>query len=307
MSPPGVGLPASGPVVHPTDFDAGADAAFPYAVYVAALCEEAVHVLHVAAPGDARPADEAFPDPAEVRDRVSGWLEGRATDADGSGGGRDAPGLVREVRRSADPASEILDYASDVGAGAVCMGTHARRGLRRLVLGSVAERVVRRCGAPVLTVRRGIEGWAGGGPRSVLVGADLSEMTAPALAWAGAVAAATGSGLEALHVVESPAGAPPAGRRQRIHRAYREATDEDARPDAPLEVMTVAGEPVSRLCSYAEEEGVDLVVTGTHGRSGPARLVLGSVAEGVVRRAPCPVLTVSAPPGSGPGGASGVR
>lgn len=56
------------------------------------------------------------------------------------------------------------------------------------------------------------------------------------------------------------------------------------------------GEPGDRLRSLADEEDVDLVVTATHGRSGPARLVLGSTAEFLVRRAPCPVLTLSEPP-----------
>jgi nucleotide-binding universal stress UspA family protein len=60
----------------------------------------------------------------------------------------------------------------------------------------------------------------------------------------------------------------------------------------PLESATVEGSPAREIVGYATETGVDLIVMGTHGRSGVDRLLLGSVAERVVRRSPVPVLTV---------------
>ena len=60
----------------------------------------------------------------------------------------------------------------------------------------------------------------------------------------------------------------------------------------PLESATVEGSPAREIVDYATETGVDLIVMGTHGRSGVDRLLLGSVAERVVRRSPVPVLTV---------------
>ncbi len=63
----------------------------------------------------------------------------------------------------------------------------------------------------------------------------------------------------------------------------------------PVEVELVEGEPAAEIVNAATRDGVDLVVMGTHGRSGFERLVLGSVTERVLRKAPCPVLTVSRP------------
>lgn len=257
-------FPRSGPVLHPTDASEGARAAYPYARRLADLLGSEVRSFHVAAAEGGVPAASEF-------------LAGR-----GDGGEQ------LEVRRGDRPHRVLLDRAEEIGAGAIVMGTHGRQGLRELVLGSVTERVIRGSSVPVLTVRPGMEGWAGDGPRRVLVGADLGPTMGRALRWAGAMAAAAGAELEAVHVVESPAAAVPSGKRRRIHDAYREL---DA-PEVGLSAQVVAGDPADRICQMGEETGAELVVTAPHGRSGPARLVLGSVTEAVVRRARCPVLTV---------------
>jgi nucleotide-binding universal stress UspA family protein len=62
-----------------------------------------------------------------------------------------------------------------------------------------------------------------------------------------------------------------------------------------LETKMVEGHPAETICRVAKEEGCDLIVMGTHGRSGLGRLLLGSVAEQVLREAACPVLTVKMP------------
>jgi nucleotide-binding universal stress UspA family protein len=63
-------------------------------------------------------------------------------------------------------------------------------------------------------------------------------------------------------------------------------------PRVTLEYRLLEGDPATVIAETAEETGADLVVMGTHGRTGLTRLVMGSVAEEVLRRAPCPVLTV---------------
>lgn len=278
------------PVLHPTDFSEGADAAFPYALYFAALFGGGLTALHVRVPDAPDPGP--LPDPDEVFGRVSGWLAADGEDADAPAG---PPEVERASRRSERPAEEILEHASETEAGMICMGTQGRRGLRRLVLGSVAERVIRRSPAPVFTVRQPVEGWGEAGPEAVVAAVDLSAMTGPALTWAALVAAAAGADLRAVHVIESPAGAAAAGRRQEIHRVFADVAPPGTE-DVVLDVDVVPGEPVGRICDTAVEGDADLVVTATHGREGPSRLVLGSVAEAVVRRSPAPVLTVSEPP-----------
>ena len=65
--------------------------------------------------------------------------------------------------------------------------------------------------------------------------------------------------------------------------------------DLQADCATRIGLPAEEIVQYADEHAIDLIVMGTHGREGVMRVVLGSVAESVVRRAPCPVLTVRRP------------
>jgi nucleotide-binding universal stress UspA family protein len=66
-------------------------------------------------------------------------------------------------------------------------------------------------------------------------------------------------------------------------------------PSVPFEYRMITGDPASAIVRLAEDEDVDLIVIGTHGRTGLSRLLMGSVSEAVVRRAKCPVLTVKHP------------
>jgi nucleotide-binding universal stress UspA family protein len=71
--------------------------------------------------------------------------------------------------------------------------------------------------------------------------------------------------------------------------------DAEAAGAARVEAAKVAGEPAAEIVSFAREQGVDLLVLGTHGRTGLEHALMGSIAERVVRRARCPVLTVRPP------------
>ncbi len=73
------------------------------------------------------------------------------------------------------------------------------------------------------------------------------------------------------------------------------ATITPTRPDVDFRHEVRRGQPSDVICDFAEEEGADLIVMTTHGRSGLSRLLMGSVAEHVLRHAPCPVLTVRTP------------
>lgn len=284
-------LSESGPVLHPTDFSEPAFAAHPYAVYLAGLLDADLHLLHVEEDGDGS-GGSGFPAPTEAWSEVREWLVGGSAARGRDSGEVEAPGVRRETLRGDEPADVILSYAADVGAGAICMGTHGRGGLGRLLLGSVTEQVIRKAGSPVMTVRPEIRGWGENGPRRLLVGADLSPMMKPALAWAGGLAAAAGAELTAAYVVTSHAGAAQHDQVQQIHAAFRELDIGGVELDAQL----LVGDPEVQMRDLAREQETDLVVTATHGRSGPSRLVIGSVTESLVRRAPCPVLSVSEPP-----------
>jgi nucleotide-binding universal stress UspA family protein len=79
-------------------------------------------------------------------------------------------------------------------------------------------------------------------------------------------------------------------------RHLEEWRDEAVRLGAPaVDVVKAVGEPAAEIVTFAAEQGVDLLVLGTHGRSGLEHALMGSIAERVVRKARCPVLTVRPP------------
>jgi nucleotide-binding universal stress UspA family protein len=80
---------------------------------------------------------------------------------------------------------------------------------------------------------------------------------------------------------------------EELEQALRELRPAD--PGVEVEYRLTQGEPAREILAEARDCGCDLIVMGTHGRTGLGRLLMGSVAEQVVRKAPCPVLTVKAP------------
>jgi nucleotide-binding universal stress UspA family protein len=186
------------------------------------------------------------------------------------------------------------------------MPTHGRRGLERFLLGSVTERVVRVCDAPVLTVRPDEQ--AIQYPyREVLVATDGSRPANAALERGIDAAGASGARLHVLSVVDTTSLGMDVYSGVELDRLEEHATEvlEEATAaarEASVDVVaeTAYGSSIYRkVHAYAEEHDVDLVVVGTHGRTGFDRYLLGSVAEKLVRTSPVPVLTVRGEPGEG--------
>jgi universal stress protein A len=141
--------------------------------------------------------------------------------------------------------------------------------------------------------------------RSILVPTDFSAASERAVGYARALAATLGASVHLVHVLDrllSPelAWAAPAIEAAAIHeRLYQEgrsklaavaATVEQSRVPATSEVRS--GAPAAEIIQAAVDYGADLIIMATHGRSGLSHLVLGSVAEQVIRHARCPVLAV---------------
>jgi len=132
----------------------------------------------------------------------------------------------------------------------------------------------------------------------ILAPTDLSEASREALKYATVFARDTGARLIIAYVHEPAtaftAGEPPAAAAVIDDESlkHRLAEIKPSDPDVPYEHRFLLGDPVHQICECADEEGVDMIVMGTHGRTGLSRLLMGSVAEAVVRRAHCPVLTV---------------
>lgn len=133
--------------------------------------------------------------------------------------------------------------------------------------------------------------------RKILFPTDLSPPGDEALALASSLARDTGAELLIVHAEEPPvayAGGEfyydiPLTNSENLRKALERVVPK--RPDVSYRHVMVTGEPASAIVQLAEDEKVDFIVMGTHGRTGLLRLLMGSVAEAVVRRAPCPVIT----------------
>ncbi len=142
--------------------------------------------------------------------------------------------------------------------------------------------------------------------RTILVATDFSQPSEHALEYARALARSFGATLHLLHVVPDPVLASAWSEAyaydltalgERLRRDAEQQLTERAQAIGDVAVTTEAlvGSPAATIAVTAAERGIDLIVMGTHGRSGFSHLFMGSVAERVVRSAPCPVLTVREP------------
>jgi universal stress protein A len=142
--------------------------------------------------------------------------------------------------------------------------------------------------------------------RHILAPTDFSEHSTQAITYAFELAQKVGAKLSLLHVIEVPVYAIEVS--LPLEDLEQDARRELARllPEAETAHMAVTrlvemGVPYQKILEMAAAEQVDMIVMATHGRTGLSHLVMGSVAERVVRTAPCPVLTIR-PPGEGSSG-----
>lgn len=200
---------------------------------------------------------------------------------------------------SGNAAEEILRTSEEAGCDLIVLGTQGRTGLDRLLLGSVAEAVMRRSRCACLTVGSRPSAEHAPAPiRTILHPTDFSPHSAAALRVARCLARDQGARLVLVHVVPSErlAGVVSEGLmdlelgREALAWVQREVDAADLK--YPVENRLRRGDPVAEILDTAGDTGCDLIVMGSHGRSGLGRLVLGSVAEAVLRKAPCPVLTI---------------
>ncbi|AZH25728.1 universal stress protein [Haloplanus aerogenes] len=264
-------------ILIPTDGSDAATTAARYGLVLAERVDATVHVLSVVDPD--RVVTDAVGDVDDLVRRQRALLSDRARDA--------VERVEAEAPASIDirthvvedrPARALATAIDDYDADLVAMGTHGRSGVDRYLFGSLAERTLRTAHVPVLAVR---EADVETDPtvETILVATDGSEAATRAGDHAVAVAAATGARLHALTVGddEEPA-------RRLANRARETGVD------ASAAVRT--GHPHEAIREYAETVDADLVVLGTHGRSGVERVLLGSVAERTLRTATRPVLVV---------------
>jgi nucleotide-binding universal stress UspA family protein len=293
-------------ILVPTDFSATADAALIYAKRLAEQFEASLHLVHAFEDPftTAAFAAEAYSTlPLSLREQLLGEAEARLAE-------RLTPGERTRFKgtagiRAGTPTTTIVEYAGSIGADLIVMGTHGRGGMAHVLLGSVAERVVRSAPCSVLTLRdrpdRAIQ--------HILAPTDFSATADAAVDYAFVLAGRVGADLQLLHVLDDPFVAEGMAPEAYIAEAptVRTTLLQDAqarlrhRSIGPILDVTVGtevlfGRNAETIAEYAAMRNIDLIVMGTHGRTGVAHLLLGSVAERLVRTAPCPVFTVRQTP-----------
>ncbi|ELY63937.1 universal stress protein [Natrinema versiforme] len=276
----------------PTDGSDPARAALEHALDIAADREATIQLLYV--------ADTKEPSLTRLGMDVVDVLEGEGDEIlDGAAALAEDRGVAVETELvQGDPRTAIVDYATDEFDLAV-MGAHGRRGIGEYVLGSTTDCVVNRSKIPVLTVRSA-EGARRDYPYGdVLVPTDGSDHASVALEHAASIAARHDATLHLLSVVDElpevidPESTQLPSQLEENVQAILDEAETTAREAGVDEIETTitAGSVPREITTYVDEEGVDLVVMGTHGHTGLDRHLLGSFTERVIRTSPVPVLT----------------
>ncbi len=283
-----------------TDFSATADSAEKLAFQLARLLGAELHIVHVRVIlEDPLMAEEQQ---LEIERLMSSADQATKEEFDRTRAGDRKIAIETHLVRSVSASEAIVELASELQCDLIVMGTHGRRGIKHMLLGSVAENVVRSVDIPVLTVRPGIEIGAQG-PRRILVAHDFSDRSAAAIRVAGDWAMAFDAEITVLHVVE-PVVYPEFYAinvvsddvMTRLRDRSAEALDnaaEELLKGRPVTTKVLIGRATDTIVAQAQPENFDLVVMGTRGLTALEQLMLGSVAEGVLRRCPVPLLTVS--------------
>jgi nucleotide-binding universal stress UspA family protein len=210
------------------------------------------------------------------------------------------------------PSEEVITAARAEDSDLIVVGTRGKTGLAHVLLGSTAERVIRGAPCPVLTVRmepaviKEEEGALSKPVRleRILVPVDFSNCSLDALGYAAVVAQQAKASLMLLHVLEPVSygldftlGQSKA-RRLEVEtwtKRLEELVSSHQHPTMQVESQLRGGFPADSILDSAQTLPCDLIVMGTHGRRGISHTISGSVAEAVLRKARCPVITVRSP------------
>ena len=208
---------------------------------------------------------------------------------------------VELINETGSPGEVVARIAQERHAELIVVGTHGHTGIQRFLLGSVATAVLRHAPCDVLVCR----GSSSPSPfQRPIVATDFSPAADRALRNTARLTA-PGAPIEVLHAWQLPAGSwgatllgqarfPWSTVRDAVLAGVQKQADKLAaahgKDGHPLHVELVQGPPASVITHAAERGGHDLIAIGTHGRRGFRRLLLGSVAESVIRHAPCSVL-----------------
>ena len=291
-------------ILVPIDFSPASMEMLGYAAALAKRFEAAVHLIHVYPPDEAalvpgagdlmrQSAEELFRDqlsPSRREQVGSFWPQNCHV-------------------RSGGAYQEICELAREIKADLIVIATRGHTGLKRVLLGSTAERVVRVAPCPALIVRQKKQRSRAGARqaefnvRKILAPVDFSQCSMAGAMYAAQLAKALDATVCFIHVLYPPGPVlvdrvtGEISRRDELERADARLNMEafmklDFLRGIKSESEIRTGYPIDEICAESSRPDIDLVVTSTHGRTGFEHMLLGSVAEHVVRYAECPVMVV---------------
>jgi len=203
------------------------------------------------------------------------------------------------ILKTGDAADEVLNFVEATQVDLIVLGTHGRRGMDRVFAGSVAEKIVRKANCAVMTLRESEGEVRQGEMKRILVPVDFSVFGYAALDFASKIAISINAQISIVYVDDSDTSVS-----HQFPQRHSEWSDHQKDLGDQLKKFKPVsdkievthklfnGDPAREICGYANENECDLIVLGTHGRTGLRRALVGSVAEQVIRHAKCPVITV---------------
>jgi nucleotide-binding universal stress UspA family protein len=294
-------------ILVPIDFSQESLKAVRYAIAFAKRFNSDLLLIHVVEPLSPMAGFEAVPIAIDEGQRLKDF-ERRLTQFAAANLPRD---IVAQIAvRHGSAFEEVVSVAKSSPIDLIVASTHGHTGFKRVLFGSTAERLVQHAPCPMLVVRgQEHEFVASSGKPSdqirierLLVPIDFSDCSRKALEYAVAFAAQFKAQILCLHALEIPYGTGEAGivleteafRKKMHEEASRQMAaflQEQALPGSQERIIKV-GTPYREIIQTADEKQSNLIILGTHGRSGVRHFLLGSTTERVVRHAHCPVLVV---------------
>ena len=297
-------------IVVPIDFSGESFRVLDYAVAVAEQFGAVVHPVHVRSHHEAMATERARNIIGNYQDGIS-YLQDRLADVEHKHLLKFAPEHCHIF--SGRPFEEICRLAREIDADLIILGSRGHSGLKRVLLGSTAERVVRYASCPVLVPRGqpfkaaiGLAGRMRLKLRNILVPVDFSDCSVAAVNYGVFLAKKFNAGVRLLYSMElnvkfvvqsrmSGALAAVSNADQLLaENRMKQFKSIHIPANISCETEVLIGSPVDQICACSRKREIDLVAISTHGRTGVQHALMGSVAERVVRHAECPVLVVPA-------------
>ena len=288
-----------------TDFSDFSNHTISYGVALAKEFEAKLFVSHVIDLSSVAIYGEFQLDPVGQQNRIMEDADAQLKELTG-----DQPISWEPLITVGKPADEISRAVEEKGIDLVITATRGRSGLKRIILGSVTERLMRTLTCPLLVLNNPEHKFVGAADQvikieKILVGCDFSPDSGQAFNHALSLAQEFQAELHLAHVIELPT-QPDLHKedtpiseeiqqdyRNLLTRKLKEMVPAEARYWCTPQTSLLEGQPYEEIVTYAESKDIDMIVLGVRGHGLVKTLFLGSTTDRVVRRSPCPVLSVS--------------